>query len=127
MGFFVSQVQNMQPIQGLFSSWDHFLAGHTERLEPKTDLVDDVGAQNLALWVLQQRPHVPGDIRKPHALDRFSVELDLALHESMIGVRDKPVHAAHQGRLAAAGRPSQQHHLPRFQPKVDVLNRGCSP
>ncbi len=119
-------MKDVQPFERFVGSWQHFFAGHTLRFQAEADFIEHISTQNLAFGVLQKGADVSGYLRQAHAVHRLPMDEDVAAHFAVIGVRDEPVDAAHQGGFAAARRTSQQHDLTRFEGQVDVLDGRCA-
>jgi hypothetical protein len=72
-------------------------------LEPEGNLRLDPREDDLILWILEERCHRPGKLRRPGPPRVVSCDLDLARELAAVEVRHQAGQRAEQRRLARAG------------------------
>ncbi len=122
-GLPVAQVADLQIAEGLIDALEDFSPGQAQVFQSKGDFVEHVAGHDLALGVLQQGADDLRELGHAHLAHRFAKNADFAFAKTMVGARDQPVDAAHEGGFAAAAGAGQKHHLPGQDAQVDVLER----
>ena len=87
------------------------------------DFVEHLGAQDLALRILEHCSDLLRDCRKLPAGGRLAIDDDPAGDFAFVGARNQPVDGADQSRLPAAAGARDQKHLAGMGRKRDVSDR----
>ncbi len=108
-----AQGGDFQIIQGFVRPLDDLGARQAQVLQAKSDLVEHLGAQDLALRVLKDGSHFLGYLRQRPVSSILSVQQNTACLLTLIRTRDQAVDTANERRLATAAGPGDQQYFAR--------------
>jgi hypothetical protein len=103
---------------------DHLLALDLEVLRTEGNLEGDVGREELGLEVLEDEPHLLGELAHPALAGGASLDAHLPLHPAPEEVGDQTVERGAERALPRPGVPHDDHELSPGHLQAHPVQRG---
>ena len=111
----------MQAVGGIIQPTEDLTPGHTLIFQAKGQLTVGIHVEKLTFGVLENRPHLPGQLVKRLFPHRRAVEQDLSGQRAVLRkCRDQAVDQLRDGGLSAAGSAAEQDTLARSDGQIHM-------